>query len=107
MTDGQEGFQALRRIYPSAEKRLEAGCHYLYIPRTRINSDGKVEEVDTLLSYSTEPTKLYLGRHFHGKAKNWNTCVIMGQEWHTFSYSGVGSGLPLLDILANHLRALR
>jgi len=107
MTYSSEDFQSLKSIYPSVKEVRDGNHPYLHFPEMKVRSDGEFVQVSALLDCFTNPTKLFLSKHFLGKGANWSTSVIIGCEWHTFSYEGVSNSLSLISILANHLDVLR
>ena len=88
----------------------EGGVQFILLPKLRFWSNDSVLEMDVLLcpqAHTGYQTRLFLERPIAGKGANWTTHYILGRSWFTWSWNNVPANLPLIEILANHLGALR
>jgi len=101
----------LRSFYPGAEQWEEGGAILAFIPGIRVPRENDTIEVNGLLwPYSRDgySTRLFLDRKIPAsKANNWNPFTICGETWWACSWNQVPASLPWIEILANHLRALK
>jgi hypothetical protein len=110
VTYSPESFAELRSHFPNATEHDEGGKRYIHLPSLTFESDGQQKTVTALLcpgEHSGYTTRLFLNRPFPNKVQNWTTHSILGKQWHTPSYNHVPASLPLMGILACHLRGLR
>ena len=109
MTYSPENFGELKTHFAAATEHDEAGRRYIRLPALSFPCNGSVETADALLcpgEHSGYSTRLFLDRPFPHKGQNWTTHSILGRQWHTPSFNNISADLPLMAILANHLRAL-
>ncbi len=90
----------------------EGGKEYILLPNLKFTSDGAEVVLDALLrpgEHSGYPTRLFLARAFpsKGQGAGWSVHTILGRTWHSWSWNGVPSDLPLPQILLGHLWVLR
>ncbi|ABE35818.1 hypothetical protein DR64_5468 [Paraburkholderia xenovorans LB400] len=108
---------ALQAVYPDARLMADGTKEFVILPALHIQVGEREYVLDALLLPSSEPggypTRLYLTQQIAerqtigGKAGNWTCESIAGKAWYTWSWTGVPSSLPLMDMLLAHLRALR
>lgn len=105
-----DGRSALEAAYPDARLLTEAGITYVYIPKLKFETGGSTMEMEALLcpqQHGGYTTRLFLSHQVPGRGGNWSTFGILGKQWHTWSWNNVSANRPWLEILANHLCALR
>lgn len=110
MTTKPKGFDALKALCGKARLMSDGGTDFVFLPDLRIWTNSTTIAMDALLcfqAHSGYATRLFLEKAIANKASNWTTHSIMGRLWHSWSWGGVAASLPLPDMLANHLRALR
>ena len=100
----------LRAAFPGAKPLTEGGKEFIYFPELSITVGGVTHTLQALLSpseHSGYPTRLFLSKQIP-IALNWNhSMTMLDRTWYTWSWSGVSSSLPLLEIFLAHLAALR
>jgi hypothetical protein len=114
LTDTQ--IASLREIFPGATAKADAGKEYVYLPQLKVTVGSSVKMLDGLLCPSDldgYQTRLLLAepiaerQTINGQSANWRTYTILGRTWHTWSWRNIPSNLPLVQMLLEHLRALR
>src|SRR5262249_34010584 len=93
------------------ERRSENGRDYVLMGDLRFRVRGEARVSDSLLCLNypntTYPTRLYFPEKL-GCELNWNaTEYILARHWETWSWKDVSPRLPLLEILAGHLKAFK
>ena len=106
---------SLLGMYQDAAIKTEAGKEYVYLPKLRFKVGEAPKEMDALLCLTAEGaylTRLFLAEsiperpNVHGAA--WIAPrMIFGRVWHTWSWQNVPASLPLIQVLLDHLNALR
>lgn len=107
MSSYQDELDRLRGLCPRAELWDEAGLPLVYLPDMRIGDDQG--PIDLLLCPRTRDgydTRLFFSRQLSVE-RNWSAYVILTGNWYTFSWNGIASSQPWLDILGAHLGAAR
>ena len=102
--------RALREVNPEARVLSEGGITYVFLPQQPIQVGEQWRVMDALLcpnKYGGYDTRLFLEQPITERAANWTAHVILGRTWHTFSWNGVSSAQPLMQILLAHLAVLR
>lgn len=94
-------------FYPDARTFTEQGHLYLYIPAYQLPNGDVVEALLLLTGSGSYTTRLFLPAQIPGKGKNWKQHHILNKTWWTWSWKDVPSDIRYLEILANHVRALR
>jgi len=105
-----KGFEVLRAACPAARILSEGGITYISLPDLRFQSGNQTIAREALLcpqQHGGYMTRLFFHQPVPGKGNNWTLHQILGRTWHTWSWNNVEASLPVADILANHLRALR
>ncbi|KRA84081.1 hypothetical protein [Altererythrobacter sp. Root672] len=108
MTDARQ-LARLRALCPEAELWDEAGSPLVFLPELRVESDGAVHTVDLLLCPRARDgydTRLFFSKQLP-KARNWAPHALMARGWFAFSWQGIASSQPWLDILGSHLEAVK
>ncbi len=98
----------LKEICPGAQEMPEGGIRYVYLPSLRLPCSPRV--LDGLLCLDTHSgytTRLFLSVQVPSKGANWTCHHILGRAWHTWSWNNVPGSLRPVEILLNHLGALR
>ena len=102
--------RALREVNPGARVLDEGEVTYVFLPKQPIQVGEQWRAMDALLcpnKHSGYDTRLFLDQPIKERAANWTEHVILGRSWHTFSWNGVSSRHPLMQILLAHLAVLR
>ncbi|WP_043795151.1 hypothetical protein [Rhodanobacter sp. OR87] len=102
--------RALREVNPEARVLSEGGLTYVFLPKQPIQVGEQGRAMDALLcpnKYGGYDTRLFLEHPITERGANWSAHVILGRTWHTFSWNGVSSAQPLMQILLAHLAVLR
>jgi hypothetical protein len=106
ITEGAVG--DLRAVCPEATEMMEGAVRYIYLPDLRLPAGNVPSVVEGLLRPGAGSdgytSRLFLSHAFPTKGQNWTVHQIVAKTWHTPSFNLVPADLPLLDILANHLR---
>jgi hypothetical protein len=100
----------LRTICDRPERLAEGGTTYVFLPNVKVMAAGTVRVVDALLcpsQHSGYTSRLFLSTPVPERGANWTQWQIFGRTWHTWSWQNVPSHLPLIQIVLEHLRALR
>ena len=89
----------------------EGGRRFIYMQGLRFNVGTHAQEMDALLALNwpnpTYPTRLFLPQRL-GHGLNWHEdAFILGKPWFTWSWKDVKAEQAPVEILANHLAALR
>lgn len=111
-TDDQEKLRPIAALCTGEVSFRQDGWRNLILMQgLRFVAAGDVHhQMDAVLCLNHEnpsyPTKLYLAQQV-GSGLNWNeTAVLLGRQWHTFSWSNVSPNQSWFDILAVHLGAI-
>lgn len=108
----EEELDAIRTLCSGQVSYHEDGWRQvIHMEGLRFQAEGQLREMNGLIVLNhdnlTYPTKLYLAEKL-GCGLNWNEShYILGQEWHTFSWSNVRSNQTPIAILADHLAPLK
>lgn len=109
MTDVTAELARLKKLSVRAEIWSDSGGDLVFLPNLTVLSGGASHKVDALLSPG--PRNGYESRLYFSKqlpvGQNWTIHSIMARSWHAFSWRGVQSNQPWLDILASHLEAAK
>ena len=88
----------------------EAGREYLFLPSLKLPAGREPNTIDGLLCLSERdgyPTRLFLAARYAERGQNWNEFCILDRTWHSWSWNNVAANQRPMQILAEHLRALR
>ena len=104
----------LNLICAGAKEMAECGSTYIFLPALHLPEGCTPKQVDALLRLSSTntdyPTRLFLSQVVSSSsALNWNASnvVILQRNWFAFSWRDVlNEGRPI-EIVAQHLKALR
>jgi hypothetical protein len=111
-----ERLRPLLAVVPDAKVFTDGPEVFVHLPALRLQVGKKTYTLDALLApngaggYSS---RLYLSQRIGereqiaGKPANWTDRTIAGRIWHVWSWQGVPSSLPLLDMLGAHVVALK
>lgn len=101
----------LHTVCPDATVMGEGGVTYVYLPKLKLPKGCDPSEVEGLLRPGGGPdgyaTRLFLSVPFPQKGRNWTTHRILEKTWYTPSFNNVTPDLRLIEMLANHLTALK
>jgi hypothetical protein len=89
----------------------EGGRRFIIMQGLKFLLGDQPVEMDALLAINwpnpSYPTRLFFPSAL-GRGLNWHeSAFILGKSWVTWSWSNVRADQPPLEILANHLAALR
>jgi len=99
----------LRALCPGAELWDEAGAPFVFLPDLKVESAGTIYTIDALLcprARDNYESRLYFSTQLP-VVRNWAAHNVMARTWWAFSWQGIGSGQPWIDILAGHLEAVK
>jgi hypothetical protein len=102
--------QELQVLCPGASVMEEAGREYIFLPSLKLPSGRQPAATDGLLCLSERdgyPTRLFLGARYAECGANWNEFRILDRTWHSWSWNHVAANQRPMQILAEHVRALR
>ncbi len=88
----------------------EGGIGYIFLPQIKILVAGTYRVLDALLCpglHNGYTTRLFLSAPVPERGANWTQWQLLGRTWHTWSWQNVPANLPLMQIVLEHLRALR
>lgn len=105
-----EQLHPMSSICESAELFSESAQEYVFLRKLRIRVGTENYVVDALLSPTSHTgytTRLFLSQAFPNKGANWSVHQILGRAWHTWSWQGVPTDIPLIQMLLSHLDALK
>jgi hypothetical protein len=107
----EKEMESLREVSPQASLHVDGGVTCILLPKTQLTVADGVEVMDTLLCttpVSGYATRLLLERRIQQKTNlNWQTVMLLGRSWHTWSWNFVLGDQPWIKIFAEHARALR
>ena len=107
MSVSADGLDELRGMCPGASVMAEGGVDYIHLPGLVLPSGASTEALLCPVERSGYRTRLYLSAPVIGKGSNWSTERILDRTWHTWSWNHVSAEQRPIEILAEHLRALR
>lgn len=109
-----EHLAELDLICAGAKEMAELGSAYIYLPALRLPNGCTPNQVDGLLRVSSTntdyPTRLYFSQMVScSTALNWNATnvVILQKNWFAYSWTDVANEGRPIEIIAQHLKALR
>ena len=101
---------ALKAVSASAATMTEGGDHFVFLPGLRLQAAGQERVVDALLGLSPMngyTTRLFLSQSVPEQAANWTQHMLFGRTWHTWSWQGVPRGQAAIQVLREHMEALK
>jgi len=111
----KEATDELNQVCAGAVEMQEGGSTYIFLPSLTLGPQCRPRKVDALLrivstTVNDYPTRLFFSEPIVSHTNlNWNSknVVIFQRQWFAFSWNGViNTGRPL-EVLAQHLGALR
>lgn len=111
-----ERLRPLLAVVPGAKVFMDGPEVFVHLPALRLQVGNKTYVLDALLAPNGAngyTSRLYLSQRIAereqivGKPANWTERVIASRVWHVWSWQGVPSSLPLLDMLGAHIVALK
>ncbi len=109
----EEDLRELDQLCAGAKEYTEFERNYVLLPQLRLPAGCTPAAVDALLCLSARdgyPTRLYFAQQVASRnGLNWNAqnVPVLQRNWFAYSWSGVlNDGRPI-EVLANHLKALR
>ena len=109
----KEQIDSLKLVCPDVLQGEEGGVTYFLLPRLKLPEGCQPAEADALLRPMRHGdgynSKLYFAERIQSpKALNWNgQARILERNWYTFSWQVQAQNLTLVQILQEHLDALR
>lgn len=111
MTDEEQELEGLRGVSAQASIAPDGGVMCVVLPATRLSIPSGIEVMDTVLCPRGQGgyiTRLLLARQVPQKGNlNWQTVVLLGHTWHTWSWNNIPADQPWVKIFAEHARLLR
>ena len=110
MKASEEEVNALKALSPGAVAMSEGGGHFVYLPGLQLPAAGQIRVVDALLGLSPisgYTTRLFLSHAVPERASNWTQHMLFGRAWHTWSWQGVPRAQAAIQILREHMEALK
>jgi hypothetical protein len=89
---------------------VEGGTRYIYLPELKVTVGAADRVLDALLCpgpHNGYTSRLFLSTPISERGANWSQWQIFGRTWHTWSWQNVPAELPWIQIVLEHLRALR
>ena len=109
MTDDSQ-LAGLRTICAQPERLTEGGTTYVLLPAIKVMTAGMSRILDALLCpgpHNGYTSRLFLSVPVPERGANWSQWQILGRTWHTWSWQNVPASLPWIQMVLEHLRALR
>ena len=100
----------LRTICAQPEQVSEGGATYVFLPSIKVMVAGMTRILDALLCpgpHNGYTSRVFLSAPVPERGANWSQWQILGRTWHTWSWQNVPANLPWIQIVLEHLRALR
>jgi hypothetical protein len=111
----KETTDELNQVCAGAVEMQEGGSTFIFLPSLTLGPQCRPRKVDALLRISSTtvndyPTRLFFSEQIVSHMSlNWNSknVVMLQRQWFAFSWNGVtNTGRPM-EVLAQHLGALR
>lgn len=105
-----EELAEILQVCPSAKEMAEGGHRYIHFPALRMPPGRDPTEQEALLCLTSRDgyaTRLFLAKVVSGTRFSWTSFNILDRQWHTWSWKDVPPSLRPIEILAQHLKALR
>lgn len=116
MNNTTHQLDGLLALCPGAKEKQDAGYRFVFLPQLKVEVGETVKVMDALLAltaHSGYSTRLFLDEQIgerptiSNQPANWSQHHILGRNWWSWSWQGVPAELPWIQILIDHLRALR
>jgi len=111
-----EELEALKAVSAGAVAMSEGGDHFVYLPGLHLEIGERVRVVDALLGLcrmNGYSTRLFLSERMDerstigGQPANWTAHMLFGRQWHSWSWQGVPRSQAAIQVLREHLEALK
>jgi len=102
--------EEIRAICPGAAPMADGTLTLIHLPALTIQCGGTEATVEALLCLSSHdgyPSRLFISQRLAAGKLNWQTAVVLGRTWHTWSWQGVSAGQRPAQVLAQLLMAFR
>lgn len=99
--------EELKLICSSALEMKEGEIAFILLPNLKVFGHGEMDALLCPQARDGYTTRLFLARQVPGRGNNWSSHRILDRAWVTWSWNNVPADLRLVEILANHLSALR
>ena len=102
----------LNQLCAGAKVMTEADSVYVFMPALKLPKGCTPATIDALLRIKSPltdyPTRLFFTSAFASpKAVNWTPAVVILQrQWTAYSWKDIQPDRPLIELVAEHLRAL-
>jgi hypothetical protein len=111
----KEAADELNQVCAGAVEMQEGGSTYIFLPSLTLGPQCRPRKIDALLRIASTtvndyPTRLFFSEPIESHTNlNWNTnnAVIFQRQWFAFSWNGVINTDRPMEVLAQHLGALR
>lgn len=106
----EEQLAGLRQLCDKPELRNEGGTDFVVLPGIKATVAGTARVTDALLCpgpHNGYSTRLFLSQPFPERGANWSQWLIFGRNWHTWSWQSVPADIPWIQMVLEHLSALR
>lgn len=112
---GKEVADELNQVCNGAVEMQEGGSTYIFLPSLTLGPQCRPRNVDALLRVASStvndyPTRLFFSEPIVSHTSlNWNSknVVIFQRQWFAFSWNGVTNAGRPMEVLAQHMGALR
>jgi len=107
-----EELETLKLVSPEVMSAEEAGAELFMLPQFQLPPGCKPDQVDLLLCPTSRdgyPSRLYFAQQVTSPTpRNWNgQWFVLERHWHAFSWKVTAENLTLVQILQEHLEALK
>ena len=103
----ESGLDEIRSVCAAAQEISDSSASFIHLPALALPNGKIVEALLCLTARDGYTTRLFLSEAVAGKGTNWTTHRILDKTWYTWSWNNVPADQRPIEILANHLRALR
>jgi len=107
--NAQNGFEQLKAAFPDAKTVVDGAVGAIYLPAAKFKAGGADRQMSLLLypeKHGGYDTRLFFEQEIVGRGQNWTPHVVAGRAWVAPSFNHVPPTLPLLQMLAAHLRVV-
>lgn len=102
--------ESMQAVCAGAVVKQEANYEFVFLPSLNVQVGDQIKVMDALLAvkeHSGYMTRLFLAEQITERSLNWTQHQIFGKNWWTWSWQNVPATLPWIQILLDHLRALK